>query len=258
MSTGFASAISAQRPRRKWGDSVVLVLVLLGFWQSCSSLLGGNTLPGPWLTLLKLGSIMRDEDFPESLRVTSVAFALGFAISCVGGVCLGLVLGVRRLAGDVMEPLLMAFYAIPKITLYPVVLLMFGLGLYAKVTFGVIHGIVPITVFTMGAVRNMRPVYARTARACRLSPGAYARHVLLPAAAPEVVAGLRIGFSLTLLGTLIGEMFASQSGIGHMLMVAMSRNDTQTITALAVLLFVFATVVNLLLLRWHHSLAKSG
>jgi NitT/TauT family transport system permease protein len=237
---------------------VLLIVVLLGLWQLCTLLIGADTLPGPWLTALKLRSIMRDEDFPESLKVTSIAFALGYAISCVGGVLLGLVFGVRRLAGDVMEPLLMAFYAVPKVTLYPVILLMFGLGLYAKVVFGVIHGIVPITMFTMGAVRNLRPVYGRTARTCRLSPYAYARHVLLPACVPEIVAGLRIGFSLTLLGTLIGEMFASQSGIGHMLMIAMARNDTQTIMALAVLLFAFATAVNLLLLRWHHHVTKGG
>jgi NitT/TauT family transport system permease protein len=168
------------------------------------------------------------------------------------------VLGARRLAGDIVEPILMAFYAIPKITLYPVVLLMFGLGLYAKVTFGVIHGIIPITIFTMSAVRSMRPVFARAARACRLSPLAYARYVLLPAAVPEVLAGLRIGFSLTLLGTLIGEMFASQSGIGHMLMIAMGRNDSQTIMALASLLFIFATAVNLALLNWHQRLIKAS
>jgi NitT/TauT family transport system permease protein len=258
MSSIATAALKPKRSHSRWSDSVLLVVVLLGLWQIASSLLSADVLPGPWLTFVKLKSIMRDDDFPENLRITSIAFALGFAISGVGGVCLGLVLGARRLAGDVMEPILMALYAIPKITLYPVVLLMFGLGLYAKVTFGVIHGIIPITVFTMGAVRNMRPVFGRTARACRLSPVAYARYVLLPAAVPEVLAGLRIGFSLTLLGTLIGEMFASQSGIGHMLMIAMGRNDTQTIMALAILLFTFATVVNLLLLKWHQILSKSG
>jgi len=257
MSTIATAALKPKRSASRWSDSVLLIVVLLALWQIASSLLGDDVLPGPWATSVRLKAILQDEDFPENLRVTSIAFSLGFAISCVGGVCLGLVLGVKRLAGDVIEPILMAFYAIPKITLYPVVLLMFGLGLYAKVTFGVIHGIIPITVFTMGAVRNMRPVFGRTARACRLSPAAYARYVLLPAAVPEVLAGLRIGFSLTLLGTLIGEMFASQSGIGHMLMIAMGRNDTRTIMALAILLFVFATVVNLLLLKWHHSLAKS-
>lgn len=169
-----------------------------------------------------------------------------------------MLLGARKLAGDVMEPLMMGFYSIPKVTLYPVVLLAFGLGLWAKIVFGVMHGIVPITIFTMNAVRNLPPIYTRAARTYRLSPVAFARRILLPACVPEVVAGLRIGFSLTLLGTLIGEMFASQSGIGHMLMIAMNRSETSTIMALALMLFVFATLVNLLLLAWQRRLTHSN
>jgi NitT/TauT family transport system permease protein len=253
-----ARELGATRASRSWSDGVILVLALLVLWQLCSWLAGPEILPTPWRTAVKALKIVRDEDFPQSLEATGIAFIAALVISAIGGVSLGLVLGARRLAGDVMEPLLMAFYALPKITLYPVVLLMFGLGLSAKVTFGVIHGIIPITVFTMGAVRNMPMVYARTALAYRLTPLDFARYVMLPAAIPEVVAGLRIGFSLTLLGTLIGEMFASQSGIGHMLMIAMARNDTETIMALALMLFLFATGVNLLLLRWHHRLAKTG
>jgi NitT/TauT family transport system permease protein len=253
-STGGSQAPTLRGATRSRVDGLILLAALLCLWQVCAMLLGARVLPGPWPTLVKLVAVIRDDDFPKDLRATCTAFAFGFAIAAVGGVAMGLVLGARRLAGDVMEPLLMALYAIPKIALYPVVLLIFGLGLDAKVAFGVIHGIVPITVFTMGAVRGMRPVYGRCARACRLTPLAYARYVLLPAAAPEVVAGLRIGFSLTLLGTLIGEMFASQSGIGHLLISAMTRNDALMIAALACLLFAFATAANLLLLRWHRKL----
>jgi NitT/TauT family transport system permease protein len=62
---------------------------------------------------------------------------------------------------------------------------------------------------------------------------------------------------LTLLGTLIGEMFASQSGIGRLLMIAMNRNETSTIMALALMLFVFATLVNMLFLAWQRHLTHS-
>jgi NitT/TauT family transport system permease protein len=75
---------------------------------------------------------------------------------------------------------------------------------------------------------------------------------------PEVVAGLRIGFSLTLLGTLLGEMFASQRGIGHLLMRAIDRNDAPTIMALAVMLFLFAIAVSLALLQWDRRLRRGA
>ena len=65
-------------------------------------------------------------------------------------------LGAHRLSGEVTEPILTALYSIPKITLYPVILLLFGLGISAKIAFGVIHGIIPVILFTMNAVRNIR------------------------------------------------------------------------------------------------------
>lgn len=257
MSTVVVTHATRPRHARRWMDSLVLVVVLVALWQGASELLGPDVLTTPAHTVQRAMHIVSDVDFPASLYVTSLAFASAFAISAVAGVCLGLLLGARRMAGDVMEPLMMGFYSIPKVTLYPVVLLACGLGLWAKIVFGVMHGIVPITLFTMNAVRNMPPIYARAARTYRMNPTEFARHVLLPACVPEVVAGLRIGFSLTLLGTLIGEMFASQSGIGRLLMMAMNRNETSTIMALALMLFVFATLVNLLFLAWQRHLTHT-
>jgi NitT/TauT family transport system permease protein len=258
MSTAVVAHTAKPRHARRWLDSVVLVVLLAALWQVLSELLGPDALTTPWRTIERAVHIVSDPDFPASLSVTAFAFGSAFLISAVGGVCLGMVLGARKLAGDVMEPLMMGFYSIPKVTLYPVVLLAFGLGLWAKIVFGVMHGIVPITIFTMNAVRNLPPIYTRAARTYHMSPSAFARRVLLPACVPEVVAGLRIGFSLTLLGTLIGEMFASQSGIGHMLMIAMNRSETSTIMALALMLFVFATLVNLLLLAWQRRLTHDN
>ena len=106
------------------------------------------------------------------------------------------------------------------------ILLLFGLGISAKIAFGVIHGIIPVILFTMNAVRNIRAVYLRAARAMRLTPLQTAATIIVPAALPEIVSGFRVGFALTLLGTLIGEMFASQRGIGYMLVKAMETGDT--------------------------------
>ena len=106
---------------------------------------------------------------------------------------LGLLLGLNRFAGDVADPILGTVYSIPKITLYPIILLIFGLSLAAKIAFGVIHGIFPVAIFTMNAVRNVAPVHRRTAKALRLSPLATIATVLAPAAVPEILSGIRIG-----------------------------------------------------------------
>ena len=125
-------------------------------------------------------------------------------------------MGAQRLSGEVGEPILITLYSLPKITLYPVILLIFGLALSGKVVFGAIHGILPVALLTMAAIRNIPMVYLRSARTLHLSPWQTIWTVLLPAAIPEVLAGLRIGFTVTLLGVLLGEMFASKDGLGSM------------------------------------------
>jgi NitT/TauT family transport system permease protein len=121
------------------------------------------------------------------------------------------------------------------------------------------HGVVPIAIFTMGALRNLNPVYLKTARVQRLSPWQTASTILFPAAIPEMFTGIRIGFALTLIGTLLGEMFASQRGVGYLLMQAIGLHNVRMITALTLMLVCIAVTVSAVLLsidrRLHRRIA---
>jgi NitT/TauT family transport system permease protein len=180
---------------------------------------------------------------------TLAAFLLAFGLSALIGLALGLIFGLQRFTGEVAEPILAGFYTIPKVTLYPVVLLIFGLGMSTKVAFGVMHGLVPMTLFTLGAIRNMPPVLVRMAKVLRLSPGNTMRWVLVPACLPHIVNGLRIAFSLSLLGVLIGEMFSSQRGLGFLLVNGMAQNNVPLSTSIVLVIVVVAIATNTLMLR---------
>ncbi|WP_146612162.1 ABC transporter permease subunit, partial [Afifella marina] len=84
---------------------------------------------------------------------------------------------------------------LPKVTLYPVVLLIFGLGISARIAFGIMHGMIPLTLFTMNAILNMKPVYRRSAAVMGLTPWQSSFYVVLPAILPEVITGARLGVS---------------------------------------------------------------
>lgn len=226
----------------------LLLIALFAVWQLSYWALGETAMASPAATIARLSALLRTPSFRLDMLETFRAFAYALVLSLVGGVALGIVLGVHRLSGAVAEPILVTLYSIPKVTLYPLVLLCFGLGLPAKVAFGVMHGLVPITVFTMNAIRQMKPVYASTAKAMRLTPLQTAMTVVLPAILPEVIAGARLGMSLTLLGVLIGEMFASQKGMGFVIMSAIGLGNIETIMAVALLLTIFAVSANALLL----------
>ncbi len=157
-------------------DTVLLIVGLIALWQVGSMVLGRDALPSPVATVSKLAGIMGDEDFPRHAWETARAFGTALAIALLAGLAIGLLFGAHRLTGEVTEPILVALYSIPKITLYPVILLLFGLGISAKIAFGVIHGIIPVILFTMNAVRNIRGVYLRSARAMRLTLGADRLH----------------------------------------------------------------------------------
>jgi NitT/TauT family transport system permease protein len=92
----------------------------------------------------------------------------------------------------------------------------------------------------------------------RLTPAQTAWYILVPATLPEIFSGLRIGFSLTLLGTMMGELFASQRGLGFLLMTAIDLNDVKTILAIAVLISAFALVTNAALLAIDSTLHRGA
>ena len=232
----------------KWRDPLILVFLIFVLWEALYLLVGDVALRSPATTVHNLSNLLNDPRFLPHINETAIAFAQGFAIAVVVGLLIGVPLGAARFAGEVAEPILVALYSIPKVTLYPVILLVFGIGMPAKVAFGAIHGIVPISIFAMNAVRNINPTHLRTARAMRMSWLALTLNILIPAALPEIVSGIRVGFSLALIGTLLGEMFGSQRGLGHLLMQAMSLHNIERILALTLLLVVFAAGINALLL----------
>lgn len=229
-------------------NNLLVCLALLALWQIAYWAIGDLALRPPLDTVRKALALVASDGFASHLAETLRAFALALGIAVTAGVALGFCLGMNRLAGEAGEPLLVSFYSLPKITLYPIVLLIFGIGMPSKVAFGAIHGIMPIAIFTLGALRNLPAVLGRTSRALRLTRWQSAWTVLFPAARPEILTGLRLGFSLTLIGTLLGEMFASQRGIGFLLMQAIGLHDTDLIMALTLLIVGFAITASMTLL----------
>jgi NitT/TauT family transport system permease protein len=237
-------------------NTAILIVGLFLFWEFAYLVVGDVALRSPWQTMQFLGGLMRTDVFWLHLADTLKAFAVALAIAVALGLLIGFSLGLHRLSGDAMEPMLVALYSIPKITLYPIILLAFGVGISAKIAFGAIHGIIPVALFTLSAIRTIKPILLKTGRVLKLSPTVMVRAILFPAAVPEIFTGIRVGFSLTLIGTVLGEMFAAQRGLGYLLMNAISLYNIDLIMSVTFLLVLFAASVNALLLaidrRLHH------
>ncbi|MBM3571763.1 MAG: ABC transporter permease subunit [Alphaproteobacteria bacterium] len=242
-------------------DYAVLAVLVLAVWQIAHLWAGDMAMTSPWSTLRHTARPLASDEFWPHVQATMTAFIAALVLASSAGVVIGTILGYQRLAGDIAEPILVGIYLIPKVTLYPIILLFFGIGISAEIAFGALHGIIPIILFTMNAVRNIRRVLIKTAQVMRLAPLALLRTILIPAALPEVFAGLRVGFSLTLIGTLLSEMFGSRRGLGYVLMNAIGLHNMNDIMALTLILVGVAGAANagLLMLdhRLHHRTPRS-
>jgi NitT/TauT family transport system permease protein len=241
---------------RRGCDTLAILVALLLTWQGLHHLVGTTALPAPLPTLSYLLRLLPSPRFAQNVEATANAFLLALLLAYGIGLAIGVWMGAHRLSGAVGEPILVSLYSLPKITLYPVILLIFGLGIAGRVAFGALHGVLPVALLTMAAIGNISPVYLKCARSMQLSRWQTIMTVLLPAALPEIVSGLRIGLTVTLLGVLLAEMFAAKQGLGFLIINAMSLLQTEEMIAVALLLFAFAALANALLLWCEHRLHR--
>ena len=241
---------------RPWRGPAMLIFGILVLWQLAYWLVGDLALRSPWATFSYASDLLARPSFWPHFIETATAFGVAILIAVAAGLSIGLLLGLSKLARGVLEPMLVAMYSIPKVTLYPILLLAFGLGMPAKIAFGAIHGFIPIALFTINAVRNVRPILLKTGRVLQMSRSAMVWRIVMPAALPEIFTGLRVGFSLTMIGTVLGEMFASQRGLGYMLMNAIGLHNVDVIMSITLLLVLFAATVSSILLSIDRRLHK--
>ena len=130
--------------RQPLRNTVVLIVGLLIFWELMYLVVGDVAMRSPWQTMRSTVELVRTDWFWPHVDNTMRAFAAALAIAVVLGLLIGFALGLHRLSAEAMEPMLVALYSIPKITLYPIILLVFGLGMSAKVAFGAIHGLIAV------------------------------------------------------------------------------------------------------------------
>jgi NitT/TauT family transport system permease protein len=149
----------------------------------------------------------------ETLAKTLVAYALAIAL----GVGAGLAIGGVRYLHDVLNPFLVALYALPKILVLPWILLAFGLAATPAVVYGVLQGFFPICLLVAGGVRDIDRMPLQVARSMGATSWQLYRKVILPAVLPAVLAGMRLGIVYCLLGVLVVEMFGGIRGMGFLL-----------------------------------------
>jgi NitT/TauT family transport system permease protein len=144
-------------------------------------------------------------------------FVAAFAVTAVLGTFLGALFASSKTIGDAFEPILLVLYAIPKVILYPLFVLMLGIGMFPKIVFGIVVGIFVVIFNTSAALRQIDPNYSRLAYSLGYGKLATFFKIVLPAAAPTILAGLRLGFGYTVIGVMTAELLVVNNGLGSLI-----------------------------------------
>ena len=141
----------------------------------------------------------------------------GYLISIVIGVPLGLLMGRYRKIEFSLDPFTMLLYSTPIIALYPLIIIWAGIGKTSIVIITFLFAVFPIIVNTFTGVQSVDPSLIRAARSFGAREGQIFYKIVLPAAIPIVIAGLRLGLGRALIGVVIGEMFGGTAGLGYLI-----------------------------------------
>jgi ABC-type nitrate/sulfonate/bicarbonate transport system permease component len=151
----------------------------------------------------------------EHLKVSMVELAVGFGIASVLGISWGVLMGWYGSLNDAFDPFVWLGYSAPLVALYPVFLLIFGLGSKTVIAICVLLAVFPILVNTRAGVREVDPKLIQAARSFGATDRQLFGKVVLPASLPFVMAGLRLGLGRGLVGVVVGEFFVGDKGLGY-------------------------------------------
>ena len=170
-----------------------------------------SAIAGALVELLKSGEIQRQA--LGSLQV----FAIGLSAALILGIGLGLLMGRYRLAEYMLDPYVYALDATPRVALIPLLLLWFGLGASSKIAIVFLSGLFPVLMNTFSGVRTVSAQLVDVGRAYGAGEGKIFTKIILPAALPFVMAGIRLAVGRALIGIITAEMFTAVTGMGALL-----------------------------------------
>jgi NitT/TauT family transport system permease protein len=167
-----------------------------------------------------------DPDFWNDLRVSGVEFAVGYGVAAVIAIPLGLAIGVSKRLQFIFGPFVDTLNAVPRVTLLPLIIIWFGIGIWSKVVVVFLGAVIPLLINTQSGVKTSEARFLRLARSFSASRMKAFSSIILPGTVPFIFTGLKYGAGRALLGVVVGELYAATAGIGHM--IAEAGNTLQT------------------------------
>jgi ABC-type nitrate/sulfonate/bicarbonate transport system permease component len=245
-----ASAVAAE---------IAVPVAILAAWQLWTARANDPMFPRLSTILVEFREMWLFSQFELHVVPSLTRIALGFAIAVVLGIVLGIPLGLSRWGRMLAMPHIEWWRAMPPPALLPIsIVLLHSIGNVQKVSFIAFFCLFPILLNTIDGVRGIDPTLVETARSYGMRGLERIRRIVLPAALPQIFAGMRTSLSLAVIVMVLTEYFSSTSGVGYVLLI--SKNTFQLVPMWAAILLIglLGYLLNVLLLlverralRWH-------
>lgn len=261
--------VPRRRPRiwAKFAEStayaLALPIVLLVLWGVSATITSPKFFPAPWkiwdaFVRTWIGPAFFSDVLPSLGRL-----ALGIVLAVVLGIIAGAVIGRVQWLRELVSPVLEFFRAIPPPAMIPIIAVLLGATDTMKIFVIVIGSIWPVLLNTVDGVKSTDSVMQETSRSFSLTQWERIRYLILPAASPRIMAGVRQTLSIALILMVISEMFLSASGLGYQIvffqrnyLIAEMWSGILLLGLIGVLLAVIFGVVEKRVLRWYHGIKE--
>ena len=196
--------------------AVTLVIVLAG-WEVAGRYVNPLFLSSPSAIALAFADLVATGELVRAVFTSLLAFSLGVVLSIVVGIVIGVAMGRIRVLEYVLEPYVIALYSTPSIALIPLFILWFGVGLLSKVIIIFTLSVFIVIINTFTGVKNLSQSIVDIGTAFGASERQVFRMIVLPAALPFIMNGLRLAVGRAVLAMIIAEFFTSIAGLGGMI-----------------------------------------
>lgn len=235
--SAYLSAEDAERQPGRWGllyrrfDGLILggigVLAFIALWEwaGTSGRINPLFISSPshiWAAFLDL----LHGDLGDDVAISGIEFVYGFSLAIVVGIPVGILMGWYRPIEALLDPFVNFFYAVPRIALLPLLIVWLGIGIESKIAIVFLGAVFAVLINTVVGVKNLDESLITAARSFGARDFQIFKTIALPGTVPFVLSGLRIGLGQALIGVVVGEFYASTSGLGYL--IANAGNTFQT------------------------------
>lgn len=244
-----------------WLRRLLFYILILLAWQEIANLQiwPFYVLPGPLAVLSSLVDGVQSGQYIQGSLFSLERLAVGYGISLVAGIVLGLLIGRFRWLEETLGSLILGLQALPSVCWLPLAVVWFGLSEQAVIFVVVMGALFSITLGVVNGVKNSPPIYLKAARTLGTRGSALYTQVILPAAFPAVLAGLKQGWTFAWRSLMAAELLYNTLGLGQLLETGRNLNDaSQVISVMIVIIavgvaidtLIFSTIERQLRERW--------